>query len=292
MSKQTKGGLGRGLSALLTSEEISLDDFDSKVLGSVAEVPINQIEANPFQPRTEFEKQALEELSESIRLHGIIQPITLRKMGYEKYQLISGERRTRAAILAGLTHLPAYIRVANDQDMLEMALIENIQRENLNAIEIAFSYKRLMDECDLKQEELGARVGKDRSTVSNYIRLLKLPTEIQAAIKNDELSMGHAKSIAGLKSELEQLELFHRILQEGLSVRATENLVKSHIGSKKNTKADKNPSKEADTFVKLLQSYQGEWKSNLTLKSSGDKHVLSVKIEDESQLEAFLQLLS
>lgn len=292
MSKQTKGGLGRGLSALLTSEEISLDDFDSKVLGSVAEVPISQIEANPFQPRTEFEKQALDELSESIRLHGIIQPVTLRKMGYEKYQLISGERRTRAAILAGLTHLPAYIRVANDQDMLEMALIENIQRENLNPVEIAFSYKRLMDECELKQEELGARVGKDRSTVSNYIRLLKLPTEIQAAIKNDELSMGHAKSIAGLKSELEQLELFHRIIQEGLSVRATEHLVKSHVGSKKKNKVSDTDSDTKNSLLNMLDAYNGDWKKYLSLKSSAGKHALTVKIDNEEALKSILKLLS
>jgi ParB family chromosome partitioning protein len=168
-----KAGLGRGLGALLENANTDITASSSNALaGNVAMIPIASIEANPFQPRTEFEQTALAELSESIKVHGVIQPITVRKMGYDRYQLISGERRTRASLLGGLTEIPAYIRVANDQDMLEMALIENIQRSDLNAIEVALSYKRLLEECSLKQEELGERVGKDRTTVNNYLRLL------------------------------------------------------------------------------------------------------------------------
>lgn len=292
MTKNIKSGLGRGLSALLASENVDMDDFgDGKKLGSVNEIPISQIEANPFQPRTEFEKQALEELAESIKLHGIIQPITVRKMGYEKYQLISGERRTRASILAGLTHLPAYVRVANDQDMLEMALIENIQRENLNAIEIAFSYKRLMEECNLKQDELGERVGKDRSTVANYVRLLKLPDEIQISIKNGEISMGHARSIVGLKTEQEQLELYHRILQEGMSVRATESVVKNHVAGKLNNSIAVK-SQTNSSFDSMIANYAGSFKNQLVLKTGkGEKGQLAIKFKNAEELELILEKL-
>ncbi|MBX2985471.1 MAG: ParB/RepB/Spo0J family partition protein [Bacteroidia bacterium] len=290
MSKNIKGGLGRGLSALLASENVNIEEFgDNKIVSSVSEVPISQIEANPFQPRTEFEKQALEELADSIKLHGIIQPVTLRKMGYEKYQLISGERRTRAAILAGLTAIPAYVRIANDQDMLEMALIENIQRENLNAIEIALSYKRLLDECDLKQEELGERVGKDRSTVANYMRLLKLPDEIQAAIKNNELSMGHARSILGLKDEQDQLALFHRITQDNLSVRATEQIVKEHSKVGRKTA---NTLKPQVFESSIFKKYSGFLKDRLTLKvGKGKKGQLLIKFNNENELEEILEKL-
>ncbi|MCK9481667.1 MAG: ParB/RepB/Spo0J family partition protein [Bacteroidia bacterium] len=287
MSKNMKSGLGKGLSALLASENINIEEFgDNKVVSSVSEVPINQIEANPFQPRTEFEKQALEELAASIQLHGIIQPVTLRKMGYDKYQLISGERRTRAAILAGLNSIPAYVRIANDQDMLEMALIENIQRENLNAIEIALSYKRLLEECDLKQDELGERVGKDRSTVANYMRLLKLPDEIQAAIKNNELSMGHARSILGLKDEQDQLALFQRITQDNLSVRATEKIVKEHGSTR--------PKKDKKLILpQAFSTYSGFLKGKLNLKSGkGNKGILTIKFNDEKELKQILDKLS
>jgi ParB family chromosome partitioning protein len=292
MTKANKGGLGKGLKALLASEELEWDiDGDKQVLGSVAEIPISQIEANPFQPRTEFEQKALEELSESIKIHGIIQPVTVRKMGYEKYQLISGERRTRAAILAGLQSLPAYIRVANDQDMLEMALIENIQRENLNAIEIAISYKRLMEECELKQDELGDRVGKDRSTVANYMRLLKLPHEIQVAIKNNELSMGHARTILGLKEEQDQLDLYHRILQEGLSVRATENVVKEHSAGK-----SKSPNQKVAAnmeYHKIVEAYTNKMPQKIKLKTGkGNKANVIIQIGSAQELAELMNKLS
>jgi len=222
-----KKAMGRGLSALLQNEETDITAADPKALHSIAEIPISQIIANPFQPRTEFDDEALTELSESIKVHGIIQPITVRKIGFEKYELISGERRTRASLLAGLEYIPAYIRLANDQQMLEMALIENIQRENLNAIEIALSYQRLISECNLKQEELGERVGKNRTTVNNYLRLLKLPEEIQFAIKEGEIMMGHARAIINLDDADTQREIFRRIILENLSVRQVEALVRS-----------------------------------------------------------------
>lgn len=291
--KNKNGGLGKGLSALLSSESIDMDQIgDFKALGTIAEIPINQIEANPFQPRTDFEQEALEELAESIKLHGIIQPVTLRKMGYENYQLISGERRTRAAILAGLQSLPAYIRVANDQDMLEMALIENIQRENLNAIEIALSYKRLMDECDLKQDQLGERVGKNRSTVSNYVRLLKLPDDIQAAIKNNQISMGHARALVGLKNELDQLDLFHRIVQEALSVRETEQVIKSIAIADSNPQNPQNPTSKS-TGKPAWKSWNLNLPKNIKLKELKNQTLqIQIHVKDEDELRSILSKLS
>ncbi|MBM3399412.1 MAG: ParB/RepB/Spo0J family partition protein [Bacteroidetes bacterium] len=221
-----KGGLGRGLSALLENAETDITSRETRPIGAISQIQLSQLEANPFQPRTEFDPAELDELAASIRVHGVIQPITVRKMGYDKYQLISGERRTRASILAGLERIPAYIRIANDQNMLEMALIENIQRSDLNAIDVAMSYKRLLDECSLKQEELGDRVGKDRTTVNNYLRLLKLPDDIQAGIKSGKISMGHARAMINMEDIAEQLELYHAIISDSLSVRSVEALVK------------------------------------------------------------------
>jgi len=226
MSKQQRNALGRGLSALLENANTDITAAEAKPLNSISEIPIGQVQANPFQPRDVFEEEALNELAESIKVHGIIQPITVRKLGYDSYQIISGERRTRAARLAGLTSIPAYIRLADDQGMLEMALIENIQREELNAMEIAFSYKRLLEECSLNQEQLGERVGKKRSTVNNYLRLLKLPDNIQIAIRENEISMGHARAIINIEDQDDQQYLFHNIVEEGLTVRDIENLVR------------------------------------------------------------------
>jgi len=229
MSNSKKPALGRGLSALLENAktDITTKAIDNApVLGSVSNIPISAIETNPFQPRTEFEEVALNELAQSIKEHGIIQPITVRKLGYDKYQIISGERRFRAAQLAGLTEIPAFIRVANDQQMLEMALIENIQREDLNPIDIALSYQRLMDECKLTQEEVSKRVGKQRSTVANYLRLLKLPAPIQKALKENAITMGHARALINIENEDKQLALFALILEQDLSVREVEELAK------------------------------------------------------------------
>jgi len=221
-----KQALGRGLNALLENADMDITGRQAIPLYNIAEIPVNEIEANPFQPRENFSDKDLDELAESIRIHGIIQPITVRKVGYGKYQLISGERRTRAAIRAGLEKIPAYVRLADDQGMLEMSLIENIHRENLNAIEIAISYKRLMEECHLKHEEIATRIGKERSTITNYLRLLKLPDAIQIAIRDSKISMGHARSIISIDDVDTQMTIFKTIVEEDLSVREVEELVK------------------------------------------------------------------
>ncbi|HPT14171.1 MAG TPA: ParB/RepB/Spo0J family partition protein [Bacteroidales bacterium] len=229
MNNPKKRALGRGLSAILESPETDITSKDisgNYVAGAIANIPVGSIDANPFQPREEFDETSLRDLADSIREQGIIQPLTIRKMGFDKYQLISGERRLRAAKLAGLETVPAYIRVANDEQMLEWALIENIQRENLNAIEIAISYTRLLEECDLTQEELSKRVGKNRTTISNYIRLLKLPAEVQAALRDGQITMGHARSIIPVEDPLKQVAITRKINKDDLSVRDVEKLVK------------------------------------------------------------------
>src|ERR1700679_4258916 len=214
MSTEKRNALGRGLSALLNDSENVLPNKSNKEvssspevnsLGSVNEIKLSEIEVNPFQPRTDFDEVALNELADSIKLQGLIQPITVRRVNAHSYQLISGERRLRASKLAGLTQIPAYIRTANDQQMLEMALIENIQRQDLNAIEVALSFQRMIEECSLKQEELGERVSKNRSTVTNYLRLLKLPPGIQASIRDGRISMGHARALIGVEDPAKQL---------------------------------------------------------------------------------------
>lgn len=221
--------LGKGLSALLENSETDITSSKSSntgVVGSVSMLPIESIEANPFNPRTNFEKDALLELSQSIAVHGIIQPLTVRKLGRDKYQLISGERRFRASQMAGLKEVPAYIRVANDQTMLEMALVENIQREDLNAIEVALSYQRLIEECSLTQDQLSQKIAKSRSSITNHLRLLKLPADIQAAVRDNVISMGHARALVSAGDEALQLAIFSRIADEGLSVRETEALIR------------------------------------------------------------------
>ncbi len=225
-----KKALGRGLSAILESPETDITSKDisgSFVAGAIASIPIGQIESNPFQPREDFEPEALNELAASIKEQGIIQPITVRKMGYDKYQLISGERRLKASKIAGLDEIPSYIRIANDQQMLEMALVENIQRESLNALEIAMSYQRLIDECELTQEELSQRVGKNRTTISNYIRLLKLPVETQVAIRDSKITMGHARALISIEDEPTQVTILRNIIVKDLSVREVEEIVRN-----------------------------------------------------------------
>ena len=230
MSK--KRGLGKGLSALLENVETDITtgvntESASRVLGSVAMLPVEVIEANPFQPRTVFEEEPMMELVQSIKELGIIQPITVRKLGNDKFQIISGERRFRASQIAGITEVPAYIRVANDQAMLEMALVENIQRRNLDPIEIAISYQRLIEECSLTQEGLSQRVGKKRATVSNYLRLLKLPPEVQMALRESKITMGHARALLAFENENDLLQAFRKILSEGMSVRQIEDFGKN-----------------------------------------------------------------
>ncbi|MCB9251533.1 MAG: ParB/RepB/Spo0J family partition protein [Flavobacteriales bacterium] len=296
-----RNALGRGLSALLESADTDASSIEPKVLNSVASISIGQIEANPFQPRTEFDEDGINELSESIKVHGIIQPITVRKIGFEKYQIISGERRTRASILAGLTEIPAYIRVANDQEMLEMAIIENIQREELNPVEIALSYKRLLEECNLKQEELGERVGKNRTTVNNYLRLLKLPDEIQLGLKNNKISMGHARALINIAEPDWQMEIYQRVITEGLSVRAVENLVKKgkpKPGTNKRTKESVSDqqhlpvSNDFDEYKNFGDMIARKFKANVDIKPlGGEKGSIVIEFENRSHFKEILKLL-
>jgi len=219
-----KNSLGRGLGALIETSPEKAET--SETFKSINEILISEIEANPFQPRTEFSEESLQELAESIRQLGIIQPITIRELRKGKYQIITGERRFRAATIAGLEKIPAYIRTADDQGLLEMALVENIQREDLNPMEVAISYQRLVEEIGLTQEILSERVGKKRSTITNYIRLLKLPPEIQLSIREQKLSMGHARAIINVEDKDLQMKILNKILTDELSVRATEELVR------------------------------------------------------------------
>jgi ParB family chromosome partitioning protein len=303
MSK--KKALGRGLSALL-SDNSTDDRLESDLpagtivstreivqektapTGGIQEIPIEEIEVNPFQPRTHFDQEALRELSESIKVHGIIQPITVRRLADHQYQLISGERRFQASKLAALTAIPAYIRVADDQQMLEMALIENIQRENLNAIEISLSYQRLITECNLKQEELGDRVGKNRATVTNYLRLLKLPPDIQIAVRDNKLSMGHARAIINVENHEEQLYIFKRTIDEELSVRKVEELVRELSSKSQSTSAPATEtpavSREVNQIQTRLSSHFG---TRVVVKSDGKKGEIKIpflSVEDFNRI--------
>ncbi|MGY5351218.1 ParB/RepB/Spo0J family partition protein [Wenyingzhuangia sp. IMCC45533] len=230
MAKATrKQALGRGLSALLKENDMSVNSANhekaTEIIGNIIDLELDKIEVNPYQPRTYFDEEALNELGESIKILGVIQPITVRRLENNKFQLVSGERRFRASKLIGNTTVPAYIRLANDQEMLEMALVENIQRKNLDPIEVALSYQRLIDEINLTQEELGGRVGKKRSTVTNYLRLLKLDPIIQTGMRDGFVSMGHGRALINLENSLKQLEVYEKIVRDGLSVRQTEALV-------------------------------------------------------------------
>lgn len=292
-----RNALGKGLGALLDNSDEDVSNVGEGLTNSVATIAIKQIVANPFQPRDEFEDEALTELAESILIHGVIQPITVRKVGAEKYELISGERRTRASIIAGLERIPAYVRLANDQEMLEMALIENIQREDLNAIEIAMSYKRLLDECGLKQEELGDRVGKKRSTVNNYLRLLRLPATIQTALRKNEITMGHARALINIEDKSVQDYLCKRAVAEGLSVRKIEELVKEYQQTgavpKKETatsvKAEKANFKEFKPYRDLLVNKLGS--SVEFTATNGEKGKIIIHFDDKPHLTDILEKL-
>ena len=251
-----KQALGKGIRALLDTidEEISVSKegvpaVSGQNAGAISRIPVDLIEVNPKQPRHDFDEQALRELAESIKLHDIIQPVTVVKTSQNKYQLISGERRWRASKMAGLKDIPAYVRTADSQEMLEMALLENLQRENLNAIEIAMSYRRLMDECSLTQEQVADRMKKERSTVANYLRLLKLPPDVQKAVRDGQLSMGHARAIIGLEHVDQQLYVFRETVQRGLSVRQVEQLVKDLA-------TEKTPKESTPLIAKLPPAYK------------------------------------
>lgn len=279
-------GLGRGLGALLHDSDgggrhPKPSPFDS--ISTMTEISLGQIETNPFQPRTRFDQEALNELADSIRTQGIIQPITVRQMGKDHYQLIAGERRLQASKIAGLTHIPAYVRTANDQQMLEMALIENIQRENLNSMEIALSYQRLITECSLKQEELGERVGKNRTTVNNYIRLLKLPPVIQASLRDNVISMGHARAIINIDNPDTQIKLFKKIVDEDWSVRKVEEAVRN-LGDEDDLSTARKmtlPKQEIRSLQFRLSSMFG---TKVSIKAD-EKHRGEIKIPFTSQEE-------
>ncbi len=287
-----KKALGRGLSALLdnsdqenTHKEIS----GAYMSGTIALVPIGMIEPNPFQPRVHFNETELAELAASIQEHGIIQPLTLRKIGHDKYQLIAGERRLKASKLIGSTEVPAYVRIANDEQMLEMALVENIQREDLNPLEIAISFQRLLEECRIKQEELSQKVGKDRSTVSNYIRLLKLPTEIQVAVRDNLITMGHARAIINVEDEKTQLLILKKILERKLSVREVEETVRN-IGREKVTPSALHDSPLPGKFEKARNSLHEKLQSKVEL-SVNRKGAGTIKITFKSN-EDFDRIIS
>ena len=281
-----KPALGRGLSAILQNSDTDVTSVKTAPAGSVSEITIGAIETNPFNPRTNFEKEALFDLRDSILAHGIIQPLTVRKMGHDKYQLISGERRYRASQLAGLKTVPAYIRIANDQNMLEYALVENIQREDLNAIEIALSYERLLSECELTQEELSEKISKSRSNIANYIRLLKLPSEIQAGLRDRLITMGHARALLALSSEEEQLIQYKDILEHKLSVRAIEEKVKERKPATRSS--TKQVPISAETKAALTSYYSTPIKIYQNKNGAGKIHL---NFESEDELQRLVKLL-
>ncbi len=254
-----KQKVNKGLRSLLANiEKTNTPAEKSELLreysNSIIHLRPEQIETNPFQPRTEFDPEQLMELAKSIKVNGLIQPITVRDMGDGHFQIISGERRWRASKMAGISSIPAFVRVANDQEMLEMALVENVQRADLNAIEIAISYQRLMEECQLTHEALSDRVGKERSTVTNYVRLLKLPPDVQAALKNGQISMGHARALAGIENIVRQKQIFQQCMEQHLSVRALENLIKAENQIPSTKKSSKKATNENAEITKLQSS--------------------------------------
>jgi ParB family chromosome partitioning protein len=292
MSKN-KSALGRGLGALLENAKTDITTKateNAAVVGTIAMIPVKNIEANPFQPRTDFEETALQELVDSIKEHGIIQPVTVRKLGFDKYQLISGERRFRSSQLVGLKEIPAYVRIANDQAMLEMALVENIQRADLNPIEVALSYKRLIDECNITQEQLADKVSKQRSTVTNFLRLLKLPAELQLGLKDKLITMGHARALINIEDKDLQLALFAKAVEENLSVRDIEELAKYgkvHTKVKVKTKQQQAPLSLSDKKIneKLTAIFN---KSVAFKRNNTGKGTISLSFSNDTELEHIL----
>jgi ParB family chromosome partitioning protein len=294
MPDKTRKSLGRGLDSILQSPETDITSRDISgdfVAGAVAEIDINLIETNPFQPRTEFDETALRELAQSIKEQGVIQPVTVRKLGYNKYQLISGERRLRASKMAGLTKIPAFIRVANDEQMLELALIENIHRENLNAIEVAISYQRLIDECNLTQEEVSEKVGKSRSAVANFLRLLKLPPEVQLAIRDGHITMGHARALININDKEEQLKLLQQIIMEEMTVRQTEELADKAKGKAERERKQTNfiPEHFKSKIKKLSQTLNTKVKVKRNVKGQGS---VVIDFRDEAEFDRIMELFN
>ena len=294
MPDKNRRALGRGLDAILQSPETDITSKDISgdfVAGAIAEIDIDLIETNPFQPRTEFDETALRELAQSIKEQGVIQPVTVRKLGYNKYQLISGERRLRASKLAGLTKIPVFIRVANDEQMLELALIENIHRENLNAIEVAISYQRLIDECNLTQEEVSEKVGKSRSAVANFLRLLKLPAEVQIAIRDGHITMGHARALINITDKEQQLKLLQQIIDGEMNVRQTEELAEKAKNPEAKERKQTNfiPEHFKSKIKKLSQTLNTKVKVTRNVKGQGS---VVIDFKDEAEFDRIMELFN
>ena len=303
---KTQYGLGKGLGALLGGDDLSdlrkpVGYINKEVVSAGAQpqntsdvlrIPVDLIEPNPFQPRMNFDNEALQELAASIRSFGLIQPITVRRKGNDKYQIISGERRYRASILAGMDMIPAYIRDASDQGMLEMAIVENIQRENLDPIEVAMSYQRLMEECRLTQEQMADRVGKKRASVANQLRLLRLPAKVQHDLKVGLVSVGHAKVLLGVEDPAVQEALCDLIVKGGLSVRQLEDKVKALGRQDRPAAAPQQAEPLPDLYYRLLEQVGRYFGENLSLKRNADgKGTLTIKFDSDDQMERFLKAL-
>lgn len=300
MSSNTKKrpAMGKGLSALLENSDTDITTkSNTAIVGSIAMIPVSDIEANPFNPRNNFDKDALEELTASIKEHGIIQPLTVRKLGRDKYQLISGERRFRASQLAGLREVPAYVRIANDQTMLEMALVENIQREDLNPIEVALSYHRLIEECDLTQDQLSQKIAKSRTSITNHLRLLKLPAEIQAGLKENQISMGHARALVSAGDENTQIALYHRVVEEQLSVRDIEAILRGEEIRKPETKGNSQIKSESASISEYEYVFREHFGDRLSAKveikkSTGGSGKIIVNFNSDSDLNRIIEILN
>jgi ParB family chromosome partitioning protein len=291
--------VGSGIRALLSdmsdeTEVIRINDFDvDSIINTVSKISLEDIEVNPFQPRVDFNENALKDLANSIRIHGVIQPITVRKIGTKKYQLIAGERRLRASKMAGQVDIPAYVRETNDQESLEIALIENIQREDLNAMEISINYKRLIDECELTHETLGERLGKDRSTITNYLRLLKLPPEIQHALKARSISMGHARALITVADIEKQIIAFREVESKGLSVRKTEELVRN-LNNNVKTNLPKSPADKQlpPAYVQVQSRLTDALETKVRIKKGlQDKGEIIIPFYSAADLERLIEIL-
>ncbi len=300
MSDKKKSVLGRGLSALLEGNdttEVRDNQSDSKLnnqTGVIINISLDQIEVNPFQPRTSFEPESLKELSDSINIHGVIQPITVRRIENNKYQLIAGERRLRASKLVGKTDIPAFVRSASDQESIEIALIENIQREDLNPLEISINYKRLQDECELTQEQLAVRLGKNRSTVTNFIRLLKLPPDVQAGLRDNKITMGHAKALMAITNPVSLLSTYKEVVSKGMSVRQVEQIVRDIIARPRRNTSTSNKQNEVPLTVKKMQD---ELTSALSTKvhinrTKDGKGDIVIKFYNDDDLERLVEAIS
>lgn len=296
MAQKKTAALGKGLDSLLKNSDLkninSPGSPSVSIAASIASIDISDIEANPYQPRKEFDEESLAELAESIKHQGVITPITVRKIENGKYQLIAGERRLRAAKIAKLAKIPAYIRIATDQQAMEMALVENIQREDLNSLEVALSYSALIDECKLTQEELSTRVGKSRSTITNYLRLLKLPAEIQIALISNKISMAHARCLISIEDSATQLSILHKIEEKDLSVRQTEKMAKDLTSAKK-TILHKNAT---DALPELHTQGKAELKnyiqSEIDIKRSRKgKGTLTIHFNNDSDFQRILNII-